>query len=225
LWRVIADRAEAPGADSWAQAVCVASVAVLSSVDAAAVTLRAGPRAQELLGASDAWVADLGELQYTLGEGPGVEAFFTGGPVLVLDLGAEQARWPGFGEAALGAGVGTIFAFPLQMGAIRLGTLELFRRQIGGLPASEVADAALLAGLATAALLRDAESAGRSATRPVTSYQDVNIATGMLAAQLRISLDDAFVRLRAHAYTDNRSLQQVARDVLERRLSLDELAD
>jgi AmiR/NasT family two-component response regulator len=57
------------------------------------------------------------------------------------------------------------------------------------------------------------------------SYQDVNMATGMLAAQLRISLEDAFARLRAHAFSSGRSVLDVARDLLERRIPLDRLAD
>ncbi|MEV6905110.1 ANTAR domain-containing protein [Amycolatopsis sp. NPDC051372] len=201
----------------------------LEHVDAAILALRGGARSEEVLGASDRWAADLAERQYTVGEGPGVEAFSTGSPVLVPDLGVEQVRWPGFAQAALAVGVAAMFAFPLQYGAIRLGTLELVRRRRGGLVSAERRDAALTADLATAALLRqtrEAEEAGHEfAPRLVTSYQDVNVATGMLAAQLQISLDDAFVRLRAHAFGQNRSVLDVARDVLERRIALEELAE
>lgn len=228
LWQAIAARAETPGDEWWAQAVCEACVEVLG-VDAATLALRAGGRAQELLGASDTWAARLAELQYTVGEGPGVDAYTEGGPVLVADVRADQGRWPGFADAAMTNGIGSVFAFPLQVGAIRVGTLELFGRRPGGLPQAAIADAALLAEFATAALLHGAEEAERAgedyAPRRVTSFQDVNVATGMLAAQLRIGLDDAFARLRAHAFATTRPLREVARDVLERRIPLDELAD
>jgi AmiR/NasT family two-component response regulator len=122
-----------------------------------------------------------------------------------------------------------MFAFPLRVGAIKLGTLELVRRHTGDLTASAVHDAAVVAGLATAGLLRgisDAEQAGQTFTpRLVTSFQDVNVATGMLAAQMKIGLDDAFIRLRAHAFGQGRSVLEVARDVLERRIALEELAE
>ncbi len=230
LWRAIAAAAEVEGRrDGWAQVVCVACVETLGQVDAATLALRGGSRTEEVLGASDSWVADLAELQYTVGEGPGVEAFGRGSPVLVPDLSVEQVRWPGFAQAALAEGAAAMFAFPLQMGAIRLGTLELVRRRPGGLPDDERRDAALAADLGAAALLRHArkaEIAGHEfAPDPVRSFQDVNVATGMLAAQLRIGLDDAFTRLRAHAYGQNRSILDVARDVLERRITLDELAE
>jgi GAF domain-containing protein len=230
LWRAIAAAAEVPGRrDSWAQTVCLACVDTLKQVDAAILALRDGSRSEEVLGASDGWAAKLAELQYTVGEGPGVEAFGSGSPVLVPDLSAEQVRWPGFADVALAVGAAAVFAFPLRFGAIKFGTLELIRRRPGGLPSAERRDAALAADLATAALLRhtrEAERAGHDfAPRPVASFQDVNVATGMLAAQLQVTLDDAFARLRAHAFGQDRSVLDVARDVLERRISLDELAE
>ena len=83
----------------------------------------------------------------------------------------------------------------------------------------------VLAEGAAAGLLAEAKAAEQPGPRPVTSFRDVNVATGMLAAQLRISLDDAFIRLRAHAFGQGRSLLAVARDVLDRRIALDELAE
>lgn len=230
LWRAIASAAEVAGRrDSWAQTVCLACVETMGQVDAAILALRGGSHAEEVLGASDRWAADLAEAQYTVGEGPGVEAFTSGSPVLVPDLNIEQVRWPGFAQAALAGGVAAMFAFPLQLGAIRLGTLELIRHSPGGLPSDELRDAVLAADLGAAALLRQARSAEveghEFAPDPVRSFQDVNVATGMLAAQLHIGLDDAFTRLRAHAYGRNRSILEVARDVLERRIVLDELAE
>jgi hypothetical protein len=76
------------------------------------LTLRATARAQDMLGASDDWAGTLDGLQYTLGEGPGVEAFTSGIPELVADLRAEEARWPGFCDAALAMDASAAFAFP-----------------------------------------------------------------------------------------------------------------
>lgn len=226
LWQAVTGAR--PGSDGWMHALCLGCVAVLGAVDAAAVTLRSEPRAQELHGASDAWAADLEQAQYMMGEGPGVAAFTEGGPVLVEDVAVEQPRWPAFAEAAGRAGVGAVFAFPLQVGTVRFGTLDLYCRRPGGLPAAEVTDAAILADLATTVLLCQfdlAHRTGQDGPHPVRSYQDVNIATGMLAAQLRVSLDDAFARLRAHAYSEGRSVVDVARDVVGRRLDLDRLSE
>jgi hypothetical protein len=228
LWRAIGERVTAAERDGWAQAVCVVGATSIEGMDAAVLTLRAQSHAQQMLGASDDWGAGLGQAQYTLGEGPAVDAFTTDGPVLVADLSRNQARWPGFAEAALGAGAGAVFAFPLRLGGIRMGTLEFYRRRRGALSASEQADAAILADLATQALLDHAHEVaqtGHEWVHPVESYQDVNVATGMLAAQLHVSLDDAFARLRAHAFTTRRSVLDVAKDILAQRLRLDQPTD
>ncbi|MBB4683978.1 GAF and ANTAR domain-containing protein [Amycolatopsis jiangsuensis] len=230
LWQAIATPAEEPDRrDGWAEGVCVACTQTMDQVDGAILSLRGTGRSQEVLGASAPWATRLSELQYTAGEGPGVEAFRAGSPVLVPDLAADQVRWPGFAQSALAAGLGAVFAFPLQFGAIRLGTFELARHRPGGLSSAEAKDAALAADLTTTALLRHSREAARAghelAPRTMVSYQDVHVATGMLAARLGMSLDDAFTRLRAHAYTTNRSVLDVARDVLERRSTLEESAE
>jgi hypothetical protein len=220
LWRLVGERA--PGGaevDGWAGVVCAVAVEE-AEADGAAITVRTTSRVQELAAASDGWAAALEELQYTVGEGPGVEAFESGGPVLVSDLALDQDRWPGLTDSALPRGVAAIFAFPLQAGAFRLGTLDLYRRRPGELGAAELADAVVLAELATSALLTD--GAGRTAAGPdVTGfYDDVNVATGMLATELRVSLEDALLRLRAHAFSHRRPLTEVARAVVLRRLKL-----
>lgn len=224
LWQSIAAQTPAPGHRGWAQAVCVACVAALVSVEAAALTLRAKPRAQEMLGASDEWSAKLEETQYTLGEGPGIQAYADGAPVLVEDLRTQGAPWPVFAEAALGMDAAAVFAFPLQVGAIRIGTLDLYRHHPGRLPHDDLADSALLADLATTALLKTTDTGEEGAldwVRPIGSYQNINVATGMLAARLGIGLDDAFARLRGRAYAESRSLLDLASDVVERRIDFE----
>lgn len=225
LARMVAECAVEPGRADWARAVCAVCVRAVAGVDGAALTLRSASRAQEMLGASDRWAVGLEEIQYTLGEGPAVEAFTTGGPVLVADVQADHGRWPAFAEAGTAAGAAAVFAFPLQVGGIRLGTLDLYRRRPGGLSADAVADAVVLADLVTLALLHHTEQAGEDELRRVISYQDVNMATGMPATQLRIGLEDAFARLRAHSFATGRSVLEVAGDVLARRIPLDRLTE
>jgi hypothetical protein len=226
LWRLITERvrdhAEGSG---WALIVCAVAVDHVD-VDAAAITIRTTARTQELVAATDHWARSLEELQYTVGEGPGVEAFTSGGPVLVSDMGADEHRWPGFGDEAASSGAGAVFAFPLQAGAIRLGTLDLYRRAAGGLGAEGLADAVALADLAVTALLSDSriddDPVALWARHDVPGfYEDVNVATGMLATQLRISLEDAMLRLRAHAFSHHLPLTEVARAVLNRQLRFD----
>ncbi|MEU4252924.1 GAF and ANTAR domain-containing protein [Amycolatopsis sp. NPDC026612] len=226
LWRLVAER---KGAGAWADAVCAAVLAVLPAVDGAAVSVRSTRRAQEVLATTDAWTARVEELHYALGSGPSVEAFEHGRPVLVPDLAVDDQRWPVFTDSAVALGVGAVYAFPLQVGAVRLGTLTLYRRTRGVLRAGELETAVLLAEAALLGVLADQRQAdelpGSDRLDLHGGYQDVHIATGMLAAELKIAIDDAFARLQAHAFSTGRSLLEVSRDVLERRLKWDRHAE
>jgi len=48
----------------------------------------------------------------------------------------------------------------------------------------------------------------------------VHQATGMLSVQMAVSMDEALVRLRAHAFAHDKSVVEVSRDVVARRLRL-----
>jgi hypothetical protein len=225
LWRAVTTRARSdePG---WGRLVCEVAVDLLA-VDGAAISVRTSGRAQELVTATGDWAQQLEELQYTLGEGPGVEAYTTAGPVLVAELSDAVSRWPGFAGSAADEGLAAVFALPLREGAIRLGTLDLYRRRAGALSTGELADAAVLADLATTALLTDTAPGTTASWLSVDSghYDDVNVATGMVAAELRISIADASLRLRAHAYSTGTPLLEIARAVLTRQLRADSFQD
>ena len=94
------------------------------------------------------------EAQYTLGEGPCVDAYNLELPVIEPDLTAPQTpRWPLFSPIALREGARAVFAFPLRTGAIRLGALGLHRETAGPLTDDEYADALVLAMSSTRAVL------------------------------------------------------------------------
>jgi GAF domain/ANTAR domain len=167
------------------------------------------------------------ELQFTLGEGPCIDAYQTGRPVLERDLKHPAvSRWPAFSHAALDAGVSAIFSFPLQVGAVRLGALDLYCDHPEDLDRDQLSDALVLAGLITHELL--ALQAGAEPGVLGTGLEDVtnlraavHQASGMVSEQLQIPVGDALVRLRAYAYAGGRPINDVARDVVARRLRLD----
>lgn len=204
--------------------VCDAAACRLG-VDGASVTAISGALREPLF-ASDELSAVLEELQFTTGEGPGSDEFWLGSPVLIADLESAAGRWPGFVAAALAAGARAMFALPLQAGAIRVGILSLYRALPGVLSAGELADALVLADMALQLLL-DA-SAGVSGSpdyRPLDGLSErravVYQATGMISVQLGVSLEEALVRLRAHAFASSMALGELAAEVVARRLRLD----
>jgi len=190
-------------------------------VDGASVTASTDLIAREPLFASDWLSARLEELQFTTGDGPAAEDFRLGAPVLIPDMAAAAARWPGFVSAAVAAGAGAMFALPLQAGAIRVGVLTLYRAKPGALAPGALADALVLAGIALQLVLDGAAGIrARPEYGPLADLSDsraeVYQATGMISVQLGVSLEDAFVRLRAHAFAGGRALADVADDVVIR---------
>ncbi|MBF9131255.1 ANTAR domain-containing protein [Plantactinospora sp. S1510] len=207
--------------------VCAAAV-VGVGVDGAGVTVMVSPAVRDSVHATDHVAGELEEWQLTFGEGPCVDAFAVGGPVLVVDLGSPDflARWPAFTPAALNSGVGALFALPVQVGAIRLGVLDLYRVRPGPLSPAELADALAFADAAGTLLFDEAGirpttvAVAGQGDDPTAHHAQVYQATGMLLVQLGSSAEAAFARLRAYAYAHDRRLGDVARDVVERRLRL-----
>jgi hypothetical protein len=201
-----------------------AAVILATGVDAAAVTVMLSATPRETVYASDRVASELEELALTLGEGPAVDAF-TGRPALVADLSASDwlAHWPVFAPAAVLAGVRAVFALPLQVGAIGLGVMGLYRAGPGDLDREQLADALVLADAACALLLDAAQRDwprpdGRWPERAGPPHPEVHQATGMIIVQLGVSAAVALVRLRAYAYAHDRRLRDVAGDVVARRL-------
>jgi hypothetical protein len=174
----------------------------------------------------------LTELQMTLGEGPCLDVLTSGAPVLISDLddGDAVRRWPGFTPQACGAGAAAIFALPLQIGAIRVGSIGLYRDKPGPLDTVSLGDALTLADAATVVLLEsqhpdgeaEAAGAGPAGQPPDLAHHraEIDQATGMVSEQLDVAIGEAFVRLRAYAYAQDRRLSEVARDIVARRLRL-----
>jgi hypothetical protein len=198
----------------------------------AALLLAADHRPQEPVFATDARSDDLTDLQTTLGEGPAIEAGNGHGPVLGADLrtAEAEARWPEFAPAALMRGVAAVFAVPVGSGAARLGVLCLYREQAQELTRDQL-DTVLLYADATMILALDdrgglapgpAELIGASFSE---RRAEVHQATGMISVQLDISVTDALVALRAHAYAEGRPVAEVAADVVGRRFSFSDGGD
>ncbi len=208
-----------------ADRVCAACVPLVG-VSGAGLVLTSNEDGAETICVTDAVTEQMEELQFVLGEGPGVDAHHLRRPVLEPDLRTvDGERWPAFGRAALEKGIAAVFAFPLHIGVIRLGTLDLYRDRAGPLDHEQLADALVLADVAIDGILDLQAQVPIGALHPrfdSGGHRDaVHQATGVLSVQLGISMVDALARLRAHAYADQRSLYDVAAAVVGDRLHLD----
>jgi hypothetical protein len=175
---------------------------------------------------TDAVSARIEELQFTLGEGPCVDAFHEDRPVLEPDLvNPDTVRWTAFSPQAIAAGVHGIFAFPLHVGAVRVGALDLYSDRPGVLTRHQYADALAMADVIARALISMQASAqpgllAMELSRASDFRLTVHQAAGMVSVQLKVDVAEALVRLRAYAFANDRMLTEVAEDIVTRRLSM-----
>jgi hypothetical protein len=214
------------GADLETKRLCEVCAEV-TGTNGAGIMLMSGDVPRGSLGATDQVSALIEDLQFAFGEGPCVDAYRNDRPVLEPDLsGSASGRWVAFVPPAVGAGVRAIFAFPLHVGGVRLGAMDLYRDRSGPLTDDQHADALAMADIATRMVLAvqaDAP-AGQLAIELETGADlqyVVHQASGMVAAQLEVSVAQALIRLRAYAFGNDRLLRDVANDVVERRLRFD----
>ena len=205
--------------------LCAASAAILL-VSGAAVVLMEGGRASGSVCVSNALTEAVEDAQYTLGEGPAVDAFRTKAPVLAPDLtDAEPAAWPGFREAATAAGARAAFGFPLMVGPVCIGALDLYQDRSGALSDDQMANAAVVAHLVGRAVMGWQSSATPGAIawqlEQVPAHRAVvHQATGMISVQASASIGDALMLLRAYAFAEARPISGVAEAIVDGSLRL-----
>jgi hypothetical protein len=205
---------------SYPQRVCSAALDLLD-VTGVGLSLMTNSRLGAVW-ASDPVAASLEDIQLTLGEGPTMDALRWTSPVLEPYLGAVSTRWPFFRPAALDLGIEAVLAFPLQMGVIRLGALHLSKTNPGLLTDDCLADALVLVDMAAQGIL-DLQAEGTiywNLFDPVGERARVHHAAGIISAQLRCDLATAMACLRAYSFSTERSIYDVADDVIVHRLHL-----
>jgi GAF domain len=183
------------------------------------------------VGASDDVAEAIENAQASFHEGPCLEAIETRHPAFESDLASSAARrrWPMFSTAVLELGARAVYGFPLIVDREPIGALDIYSRVSRPLSSTEVDDALILADMAALAV-RTSQESGKPddiqqlSTEPEQGWAHLAVvhhASGMTAVQLGISVDEAMLRLRAFAFASERSVADVAGDIVNRRLRLD----
>jgi hypothetical protein len=226
LARLVSD--ETPGVETSRLCEVCAEVTTMSG---AGIMLMSGDVPRGSVCTTDAVSAVIEQLQYDLGEGPCVDAYNGDRPVLEPDLvDPEHPRWLAFSGPAIEAGARAVFGFPLQVGAARLGALNLYSTRPGRLTTEQYADALVAADIAAqAVLVLQANAPPGALAAELEAGADfqyvVHQAAGMVAAQLEVSVGQALIRLRAHAFGNSRPLTDVAQAVVARTLRFEASSD
>src|SRR6266699_3672037 len=225
LHRILAELS-AGGGDVWSSARLCEGCVKITGVDGAGVMLMSGEIPRGSLCASNTVSHLIEELQYTLGEGPCVDAYQQDKVVTEPDLADPVTRrWVAFTPPVLRAGVRALFGFPLRIGTVRLGALNLYRDRPGPLSGEQHADALVMADVSARWVLEAQAGASFGAVAEeleagANFHFVVHNAAGMISVQEGISVTEALIRLRAFAFSNDRLLADVAEDVVARRLRL-----
>ena len=202
------------------QELCRTLTSDLGLMGAAMNLMSAAGTTNGVVAASDDHSRDVDELQFATGEGPCHEAFAARRPVLTPDLHSViGGRWPGYSSAALDAGVGAVFAFPLQIGAVVLGILDVYADRPGSLSEKQVAAALTCAQVATEILI-DGDVVGtdgqldRDLSTVLDHRAEIYQAQGMVVVDLGVEPVEALARMRAHAFGNGQPLIDLARAII-----------
>ena len=162
-------------------------------------------------------VLELFEIQSQ--EGPCLDCYRTGLPVVNQDLTAVNGRWPRFAEEALAAGFHTVHALPMRLRGVVIGALNLFFVEAGEMQQVDIEAAQAMADVATIAILqyraaRQAQVLNEQLNYALNSRIVIEQAKGMVAERENLNMEQAFALLRNHARNHNLRLVDVARDII-----------
>ena len=188
----------------------------------AAGLMLAAPMGGELrvMASSSATMRDLELYELQNSDGPCIDAYRTGEPVLSQDLATAAQRWPRFTPAAVAAGFRSVSAIPMRLRGTTIGALNLFRTDSSPLGDADVSAAQAFADVATIAILQhqaslDARTVNTQLNHALNSRVLIEQAKGMLAERAAIDVDEAFRWLRGHARRHNLRLAALAQDFLD----------
>jgi GAF domain-containing protein len=189
-------------------------------VSAAGLMLTDLRGALRLVAASSEEIKLLELFQLQSDQGPCLECFHTGRPVIITDLsGLEAHRWPRFAAEAVRTGFMSVHALPMRLRDEVIGALNLFHREPSGLTDDTLAVAQALADVATIGLMQERviRRAGVLAEQLQSALQSrilIEQAKGVIAERHGTSVGEAFEILRNAARSGNRRLSDVATDVV-----------
>jgi hypothetical protein len=221
--RAVAARAGA-GHDP-ATSLCAAGVDVLG-LTGVGIMLSSGTRL-DCVAVSDDATGEIEAMELMVGEGPCLDAFRTRTTCFDADLADDRTvPWPAFRAGALAAGVHAAFAFPVVVADECIGVLNCYRATAGDLSPAQVADGQVVANASGQTIVAwQADAAADTLAWQLEKSGNYSVvvhqAVGRVSVQAGLNVDDAMALLRAHAFTVDRTIAEVAADVQHGRLRFD----
>ncbi len=194
-------------------------------VGAAGLMLTAPDGALRVMASSSEAMRVLELLELQAQEGPCLDCFRNGEPVVNRDLEMSLVRWPQFAPAALAAGFRTVHALPMRLRGAVIGGLNLFNVDAHDIHPADLEAAQALADVATIAVLQhraalEARVLNDQLNEALNTRIIIEQAKGIIAERDGLDMGHAFDRLRGHARSHNLLLADVARGVIDGTVSV-----
>jgi CheY-like chemotaxis protein len=189
-------------------------------VDAAGVML-AGPDGELQVVASSSEAMRILELfQLQASEGPCVDCYRTGEPIVNRQLSGGDGRWPSFTRRAVGAGFHSVHSLPMRLRGRTVGALNMFRTDSGDFSENDVIAAQALADVATIAIVQNHQAVdvlvlNAQLTKALNSRVVIEQAKGMVSEATGLEMDEAFTHLRDHVRAHGFGLASFSRLVAD----------
>ena len=198
-------------------------------VGAAGIMLVAPDRGLRVMASSSEAMRVLELFEIQAQEGPCLDSFRTGLPVLCDDLSESDNEWPRFASEALDAGFRSVQSLPMRSRGEVLGALNMFNVELGPMRAGDVIAAQAFADVATIAILqqrvmREARLLTDQLNRALTSRIVIEQAKGIISERAGLDMEQAFALLRDHARRTNHRLSGLAEAVIAGQIQVAQLA-
>jgi transcriptional regulator with GAF, ATPase, and Fis domain len=157
-------------------------------------------------------LVELDAIQITLNQGPCVAAAVGGAMIRCTDL-RDDLRWPDYAAAAVKAGVQSMLSLQLLTDDSGVGALNMFGRSPRIVDREAEAIGALLATLATVALMT--ATSQQQFKTALASRDVIGQAKGMLMNHFKVDADQAFGMLRSLSQSNNEPVRLIAQQIIE----------
>ncbi len=190
------------------------------NVDAAGLMLISSEGELRVMASSSEAMRILELFEIQAQEGPCLDCYRTGEPVINQDLAATQTRWPTFTNEALEAGFKSVHALPMRLRGTIIGALNLFNISPGKMAENDMVAAQAFADVATIAVLQhraaiEARVIKDQLNFALNSRIIIEQAKGVIAERENLDMNASFSRLRTYARENNLRLIDVAQEIIE----------
>ncbi len=170
----------------------------------------------------------LDEKQFLFGNGPSFDGYNSIEPVIARDLSCkpDSDSWPIFAPIATDQNVKGVISYPLRIGNAKLGVLTTYQKSKISMSQDEYLDGLLFSTLASSFIVEQLaqindQKADQMLGPTFTEQTHIHLAAGKIAEKMNVSIVEALVRLRAHAFKEDMTIVELSKLIVEGKIELE----